>query len=615
MGKVVDPEEEKRALKFTGLMLLCVAVGFVTVRLLGARHLDWSERQPLTVWISVWDAALSLVTFGFVIFCLIRFVVHQFSKKREKNLWRRIAYIVGAIACIPVAGIFMSYQVAVIWREGFSPDPLLRTVFVLILFLFSAGWTFIDYILGPINATEAEPTKERHQAGFADFILIVLAIVAGWNVFDSVKRQVDYLLSPPKAVDVRQQKSANVNSPSGGEYMTVEVPNATVLVGVTDVADSAKNSIIGSGVIVKKRIGERVFTLLVTARHVAYAGATLSMKREIFVASPNGLRRFQLNDDPWLIDWQRDDDLAVLDISGLGLEASAIDLDNAGAVKALKSDEFGLCGVRLNAKMFSVCGVPKDRRFEVKSGRYLKEERGFHVLTINAEAGNSGSPVFACENDTIYFVGIMSLKTVISNTEFCGVVPLDNLFNLFDVAREVYFESKDRKGSMMLSSNQDYESILQLMSRKGIATVHRFSTLPSVVLPTMVTVDDVRYDVVRDDVQSRSFSFKDPSGKIVCRGSYIEYPSPFEAMLSAFSYACPMRKRSVEELDRLLKCSWLDQEKTILSLVGVSKTYFLVCDSLVVVIPRSDQLGQTLAIELLRGIAGLVRGASLPSRK
>ena len=201
MDKVMNPEEEKRALKFTGLMLLCVAVGFVTVRLLGARHLDWSERQPLTVWLSVWTAALSLVTYGFVVFCLIRYVIHQFSKKSEKNLWRRIAYIVGAIACVPIAGISLCYQAAVIWREGFSPDPILRTASVFILFLLGAGWTFKDLICGPLNATEAEPIKERHKAGFADFIFIVLAIMAGWSIFDSVKRQVEYLfLSPVRTV-------------------------------------------------------------------------------------------------------------------------------------------------------------------------------------------------------------------------------------------------------------------------------------------------------------------------------------------------------------------------------------------------------------------------------
>ena len=57
----------------------------------------------------------------------------------------------------------------------------------------------------------------------------------------------------------------------------------------------------------------------------------------------------------WLIDGEKDDDLAVLDLTD-EVEHSAIDLDGDERVKFATSDQFEGLGIKRGCKAFSVCG-------------------------------------------------------------------------------------------------------------------------------------------------------------------------------------------------------------------------------------------------------------------
>lgn len=590
----MNSEEEKRSLKFVGLMSLCVGVGFVAVRLLGARHLDWKVEQPLTVWISVWTAALSLVTYGFVVFCLIRYVVQQFSKKREKNPWRRIAYMVGATACIPVAGIFMSYQAAVIWREGFSPDPLLRTLIALILFLFSAGWTFEDLILGPLNATEDKSIKDRSQAGFADFIFIVLAIMAGWGVFDSVKSQVDYLVSSPKAVDVRQQKSVNANSPVVDAHKMLVVPRSAVLMGVKGSPVALERTDVGSGVIAKTRIGEHERVILITARHVANMIHALRGKLEIGYMTEKAIERRVIDRMIWLVDEDTDDDLAILDVSDLGLEDRAIDLDGNTDVKVARLEDFDLCGIKAGCQAVAVCGSPRTGGFDLKCGWYIRELDGFAIFAMNVVPGNSGSPVFAFMNNVLYFVGIYSAAI---RSDFDGLVaaPLDNVFRLLERGdKRGYFDPAVRNGM----KEDDFTRAFELMKRKGVPFGNFGPSPISWRMPHDFVSIGVHYTIERDAPQSCYFKIVDPNGNVVDTGRFRIFPSEFDARRQAFAYACTKLGFTMERLEQKVVCRWVDETKGVLTIVGATGVGHLIAGNLLITLHNRNPMSLEIAIDL-----------------
>ena len=124
------------------------------------------------------------------------------------------------------------------------------------------------------------------------------------------------------------------------QSMNIAIPNTVVLVGVRDTPLATQNKYIGSGVLVSKVVAGRKRLMLLTARHVASVAVGLRGKVELGLMAPGGgVERKSVEYVMWLIDGEKDDDLAILDLTD-EMEHSAIDLDNGSPIKFVTTDKF-----------------------------------------------------------------------------------------------------------------------------------------------------------------------------------------------------------------------------------------------------------------------------------
>jgi len=206
----------------------------------------------------------------------------------------------------------------------------------------------------------------------------------------------------------------------------------------------------GEGGIVSKTIAGKKRLVLLSARHVAATVAAMGCKVEVgFMDESGGIVRNPVQNHLWLVDGDRDDDIAVLDLTG-EIDHSSIDLDSDTPVKSATSDRFEELGIKPGGMAFAVCGNVGEENFAPKTGWYLGKRRipsspdELCIFAFDTIPGNSGSPMFVMANDEIYFVGVFSSGTKDGGPNLAAVVPLDNLMPLLREKGLQYFTS-DKK--------------------------------------------------------------------------------------------------------------------------------------------------------------------------
>ena len=381
---------------------------------------------------------------------------------------------------------------------------------------------------------------------------------------------------------------AKADSPS--ESMNISIPNSVVLVGVRDTPLATQNKYIGSGVLVSKVVAGKKRLMLLTARHVASIAVGLRGKVELGLMAPGGgVERKSVENGMWLIDGEKDDDLAILDLTD-EMEHSAIDLDNGSPIKFVTSDKFGAIDIKNGSRAFGVCGSPGEDNFIVRTGWYLDKlpaeimNSELYAFLMDAIPGNSGSPMFVVENDVIYLVGIFSRGMKEENRSYAGVVPLDSLLKLLSDKGAPYFDSAEARKRHL----PDMERIVKLLNAKGIDKCNPAPCQNVPVLPSSVTLDGVTYRIERNTEQDVLFKVLDQSGKAISYARYDSFPTEMDLLVAAFSRADTDRSLSVEEAGSRISCNRLDDERGILHVVGVNGTNFLLCKNVLVTFPNRD---------------------------
>lgn len=592
-GKV----NRKKLLIVLGGMWLAMVAGCMGVLALGVRHLDRAALLSPEIQLSTLDSTLLLLTFALMSFCLVRGIVKQIAGVGEERLFGRVVYVVMSLLGCGVVGLSFCHGLVVIWREGLAPVGLGRVGFSLFTCVIAMMFAFKDVWVPPVDE-EKEREKVRETSNAEWVAMAVLGVVGCLLLYPTLRAELVYITGGRPA---SAQSSQSAEAASGVVRMNIRLPSATVMLAPGEKSVPGADRPIGSGVLVKKVIGDRLRTLLVTARHVAYAGAAITPKREILLWGENGIERIALNDDPWLIDPEKDDDLALVDVTDLGLDYRAIDLDCKESLVCLRSNQLAEHGIVAGAKAVAVCGDPATTNFVPKAGYYAGEKRGYQVFAINAVPGNSGSPVFVCdvEKNVVYFVGIYSLGST-GKHDSMGAVPLDNLYRMIELGADEYFNNDDKRNAQQPRYN--VASGVALMKRKGIPHALRLPSEFTWLLPERLDLNGVSYTIERSEAQSNYFVIKDPSGKVVEKGRYTFEPSAFDARVKTFAYACTSRKLTIDELDRRVKCEWVDPEKTTLSLVGVSKARYLVCDTITLVLYARAEGAEDFGVPLLNAM-------------
>ena len=253
----------------------------------------------------------------------------------------------------------------------------------------------------------------------------------------------------PRIVDSMRQKQAAKSLPQECRR-NITMPNSFVIVYVRD-SPARPNAPVGSGVLVSKTIAGKKRLMLVTARHVASAIVALRGRMEIgYMNDSNGIVRKPVQNRFWLIDGDRNDDLAVLDVTG-EINRSSIDLDGDGPIKYATTDRFEELGIKTGSLAFAVCGNVGEENFAPRAGLYIGKfkppsaSEELCIFASDAIPGNSGSPMFVMVNEDIYFVGVFSAKTTANGKSYLGVVPLDRLMPLLGTKGMVYFTSDKEK--------------------------------------------------------------------------------------------------------------------------------------------------------------------------
>lgn len=440
------------------------------------------------------------------------------------------------------------------------------------------------------NIRAMENGEKKPQTKILDWVLIgVMVFWASLWGYNSIFRHPADEYDKKLLVDVSFQK---------GQLRRIEMPSCMVILSVTNAPMAQYNGPIGSGVLVKKMIGGKQHTILMTARHVAYAGSAISKTFQIHVLTATGIEHLKLKEEAWLVDGEKDDDLALLDVSYLNIADRAIDLDNGGEVKVLKGKDFAAKGVRRGTKAFALCGEPAKMDFVTKAGLYSGVDHGYNVITFESVPGNSGSPVFALVGDTVYFMGLTSLGGMVGKLKIACVVPLDNLYRLIDLETESYFAAEVKKGN----PSKNRTTAVDLMKLKGIPNAYSGPVHNTWLLPDRLTVSGLTYTIRREEAQSGYFDVIHPDGSVVVSGRYITTPTPNDALRDAFSYACTNRDLSLEELDRRVSCEWTDVSRTMLHLVGVTKRHYFAYENMVVIFHRIHSRGKDVMVPLVKAM-------------
>lgn len=377
----------------------------------------------------------------------------------------------------------------------------------------------------------------------------------------------------------------NVNF--GDERVIFTMPRSEVLVGVADSPLCKSDLFVGTGILIGVGIDGECKVLLVTAHHVANPIVGFGGKLLVGIMTENGIKRVTVGDNrQWFIDDQ-DVDLTFIDLSDLGLKNYAADCSCMVPTFAPKYGD----------KVLAVCGVPGQEKFEFKTGQYLKNVEGRHLLDMKAEPGNSGSPIFHLKDGKTTLIGICS-KAAKTERDLVLASPMITVADMMESAEKCgYFNPEVRK-----NTGPDLSRGLELMRR---LCVHAGSPVPDArdwALPKEFNCGNNNYEVVRREQMSYSFKVQDSSNRVIASGNYQVCPSENYARIQAFAYACTNKNLTMDEVVSRVKWNWVDESKQMIHIIGVSGAHYLINGNLLIVYGGSDPSCSPIMVDLAKSM-------------
>lgn len=381
--------------------------------------------------------------------------------------------------------------------------------------------------------------------------------------------------------------NANMVSDAHMTRMNFSMPKATVLIGVSDSPVLQQDAFIGTGVLIGVRVGKEDETILVTAHHVANAVVALRGTLTIGIIAEHGVERVLVGDRRWFLD-DKDKDLTFVDVSDCGLIKKSLD---ASCMVPHSKPKYG-------DKVFGVFGIPEKESFEPRTGWYLKNTEGQHLLNMKVEDGNSGSPIFLFKDGKISLLGICS-RNPVANDEIILASPIEAVVEMIVKADKVgYFDPQVRN-----SVGPDISRGVELMQRLGVPGGLIGPSDVCWQLPREFTKDGKSFRVERQDQDSYSFRIYDDSGRKIVTGNYHICPSQADAQAEAFAYACTNKKLTMSEVVSRVSWNWIDDSKRLLHIKGVSGAHYLLYKNLLVVYgERGDNEVSSLIVDLVKAM-------------
>lgn len=450
---------------------------------------------------------------------------------------------------------------------------------------------FLVVIMGglgslPVDEAAVARIRKRHFPRFDDAafaavdrwlsraVLVLLAVVSLVGSALALRERL-----APTAAPAVQTQTIDTYRP------VVYLPRAAAILTIANPDKPGEGQMVGSGVCLRRNVDGVRRTMLLTARHVANCIHAIHGMIELKLMTPDGgTRHVLVRRKRWLVDDLVDDDLAVMDLTGIAEDAVAIDIDAMDGIATTK--QLTELGVEFGCKAVALCGNPQTCSFEAKGGWYLgrDESTGLFFYDIYAEQGNSGSPVFVSAGGRWMLAGICSRCIKVEEKQCLAAVPLDNLVTLTDGDAHGFFGGGNSKSS----KGPDFPRGAELLKLKGLPMGSLRPGSSNFILPVSLTVKDREYAVKRKDSQSFIFSIEDEAGNVVQQGRYSIWASENEARLAALGYCAAGRRVPNERLARRISYEWINEKEGVLHLIGVTGVHHILFDNIVISLARRN---------------------------